>query len=163
VLGLAIQVGGGAHSGSGSVLAPMLFIVGGACVLGLVLLVAQAVIARVEHIHGRRRERARRMAAGTDVERRARALMSELCPHGWRARITLYESESVTEDGDPVRSPVALDWFELVPGGGQAAVMRRVWADTVSAAMEAMVADRRTDETLEQIELRAIADWPDLC
>ena len=43
--------------------------------------------------------------------------------------------------------------------------MRRVWADTVGEALEAMVIDRRTDETLEQIELRASDDgalWPDL-
>ena len=42
--------------------------------------------------------------------------------------------------------------------------MRRVWAPTIGEALEAMVADRRTDETLEQIEQGAVADgalWPD--
>ena len=43
--------------------------------------------------------------------------------------------------------------------------MQRVWARTVGEALEAMVADRRTDETLEQIERGAVADgalWPDV-
>jgi hypothetical protein len=44
-------------------------------------------------------------------------------------------------------------------------VIRRVWAPTIGEALDAMVADRRTDETLEQIEQGAVADgalWPDL-
>lgn len=43
--------------------------------------------------------------------------------------------------------------------------MRRVWAPTIGEALDAMVADRRTDETLEEIEQGAAADgalWPDL-
>jgi len=42
--------------------------------------------------------------------------------------------------------------------------VRRVWAPSVAEALEAMVADRRTDAALEQIEARASADgisWPD--
>jgi hypothetical protein len=38
-------------------------------------------------------------------------------------------------------------------------------APTINEALDAMVADRRTDETLEQIEHGAAADgawWPDL-
>ena len=162
MFGLAVQVGGGAHPGSGSLLGPTLFIIGGAFALGLALIIAQTAIGRVDRIRARRRARGRRIAAAGDVERRARAVMGELCPHGWRAQITLYESETRTEAGDPVRGAVALDWSELRPGGGEPAVMRRVWAGSVGEALEAMVADRRTDETLEQIELRALADWPDL-
>jgi hypothetical protein len=92
-------------------------------------------------------------------------MMSELCPYGWRAQITLYEGQEQGEHGEAVRAPVALDWFELSHDGGQPAVMRRVWAPSVGEALEAMVADRRTDEALEAIELRASADglaWPDL-
>ena len=58
---------------------------------------------------------------------------------------------------------MALDWTELREGS-RPAVMRRVWALTVAEALEAMVADRRTDETLEQIERGAVADgalWPE--
>jgi hypothetical protein len=44
------------------------------------------------------------------------------------------------------------------------AAVRRVWAPTISEALDAMVADRRTDETLQNIEQAALADgvrWPD--
>ena len=119
--------------------------------------------------HGRgalrgRLRRWRRVRAEVGAERRARALMGELCPHGWRAELTLYEGRPTTETGEPVRAPVALDWYELRPGGLEPAVVRRVWAGSVAEALEAMVADRRTDVALEQIELRASADgasWPD--
>jgi hypothetical protein len=92
-----------------------------------------------------------RAAAGAEL--RARTLMSELCPHGWRAQINLAEG-----------SGVALDWAELEDESGQPAVLRRVWAPTIVEALDAMVADRRTDETLEQIEQGATAEgtlWPD--
>jgi hypothetical protein len=113
-----------------------------------------------------RRGRHRRRGAAADAEARARAMMSELCPHGWRAQITLFagadpdDHRPLTPDGR--RAEVALDWTEL--HHGSPAVMRRVWAVTVADALEAMVADRRTDETLEQIERGAVADgalWPE--
>jgi hypothetical protein len=107
----------------------------------------------------------RRVGSEVGAERRARAMMGELCPHGWRAELTLYQGRAVTETGDPVRAAVALDWYELRSGGGEAAVVRRVWASSVVEALQAMVADRRTDVALEQIELRASADgasWPDI-
>ena len=92
--------------------------------------------------------------------------MSELCPHGWQAQITVFgsdEDQPRTPNGE--RARVALDWTELQAPGAAPAVMRRVWAPTIAEALEAMVADRRTDETLEQIERGAVADgalWPDL-
>jgi hypothetical protein len=114
----------------------------------------------------RRHARRRRLAAA-DSERRARALMSELCPQGWRAQITLFgpgdDVPGELVNGQPVR--VALDWAELKDESGRIAVVRRVWAPTIGEALEAMVADRRTDETLEQIEHGAAADgalWPDI-
>ncbi len=112
------------------------------------------------------RARRRRLRAAATAEVRARALMSELCPHGWQAQITLFnagdEELPPTSSGDPAR--VALDWTELGDERGRPAVVRRVWAATVAEALDAMVADRRTDETLEQIEQRAVFDgaaWPD--
>jgi hypothetical protein len=115
------------------------------------------------------RRRRRRRDAAVNAEARARAMMSELCPHGWRAQITLFGGDEaddhrpLTRDGR--RAQVALDWTELSDPSGRPAVMRRVWATTVAEALEAMVADRRTDETLERIERGAVADgalWPDL-
>jgi hypothetical protein len=87
--------------------------------------------------------------------------MSELCPHGWRAQVILFGPEDEPPPDAPPgrRSRVALDWAELESDGGDPVVVRRVWAPTVAEAMEAMIADRRTDETLEQIE-RAVM-WPD--
>jgi len=109
----------------------------------------------------------RRARAAANAEVRARALMSELCPYGWRAQITLFETGDAERGGAPneAQARVALDWTELEGGSGRPAVMRRVWAATIAEALDAMVADRRTDETLEQIEHGAVADgiwWPDL-
>jgi hypothetical protein len=109
------------------------------------------------------RGRRRRVRAAASAEMRARAMMSELCPHGWRAQITMFAAGEEDEHGR--RAHVALDWTELRDESGRPAVMRRVWAPTIGEALDAMVADRRTDETLEQIEQGAVADgalWPDL-
>jgi hypothetical protein len=79
--------------------------------------------------------------------------MDELCPFGWRAQISLDDSGQVT-----------LDWMELRSAQGDPAIVRRVQAPTITAALDAMVEDRRMDETLEQIERVAHADgiaWPD--
>jgi hypothetical protein len=97
------------------------------------------------------RRRARRAQL---AEARARAQMSELCPHGWRAQITLYAGGEEPAPDAPAgpRGWVALDWSELEPDGQGVAVSRRVWAASITEALEAMVADRRTDETLERIE-----------
>ncbi len=108
----------------------------------------------------------RRRKAAAGAEARARALMSELCPHGWHAQITLYQTAGPPRhEHEPTPlAQVALDWTELSDAHGHPAVVRRVWAPTVAEALEAMVADRRMDETLEQIEQGAAADgalWPD--
>ena len=97
-------------------------------------------------------------------ERRARALMSELArTDGARRSPCSRASRPDREPRPPAR--VALDWTELERGSGRPLVVRRVWAPTIAEALEAMVADRRTDETLERIEQGAAAEgnlWPDL-
>lgn len=101
------------------------------------------------------------MRGAVALEDLLRATMSELCPHGWRAQITLFGPADELPPGAPSgsRSQVALDWAELEEDGEEAAIVRRVWAATVAEALEAMIADRRTDETLERIERAAV--WPD--
>ena len=111
----------------------------------------------------RRRRGARsriRMAAA--VESGARAMMSELCPHGWRAQITLFGADDDLPPDAPAHGEarVALDWAELDDERGHVAVERRVWAPSIAEALEAMVLDRRTDATLEQIE-RGASTWPE--
>lgn len=154
----------GVRGNAGSLMGPIVLIAAAAAVGGLMLPVIRLLVTRVRGAALSRREHRRSLHAQAGAERRARALMSELCPYGWRAHITLLEGEAVLVSGEAVEAPVALDWYELRPGGGEPAIMRRVWAHSVSEALEAMVADRRTDEALEQIELRAWADgvsWPE--
>jgi hypothetical protein len=140
-------------------------------VVGILVVIGGKLLALLV-AHGRRRRRAwlrrrRRLYAAANAESRARALMSELCPQGWRAQLTLFgPSDELPPDApDRDRARVALDWAELEDDHGRVAVIRRVWARSIDEALEAMVADRRTDETLEQIERGAVAEdtpWPDL-
>jgi hypothetical protein len=157
----------GVHPGPDSLLEPLLLIVAGACVGGLLLPLTRMVVTRVRGAVRSRRIARRQLRAAATAEIRARAMMSELCPYGWHARVTLLEG-AVDPDSNlagGARPRVALDWTELSHEDGRPAVMRRVWADSIGQALDAMVADRRTDETLEQIEQGAVADgalWPDL-
>jgi hypothetical protein len=168
VLTYLVQFGGARfHPGHVNLLAP-LALVGFVVCLGAVFVPLLGIA--VSGTRGRLRSwrgRRRRLHAAANAELRARAMMSELCPHGWRAQMTMFagddEETPRTADGRPAR--VALDWMELRDHGDQPAVVRRVWAATIGEALEAMVADRRTDETLEQIEQGAVANgalWPDL-
>jgi hypothetical protein len=154
VLRLLVQFGGERwHPGPVSLVDPVLVLVLGACVGGLMLWVLGLLVPRARRMWRAWRGERRRLRTVANAELRARTLMSELCPHGWRAQITMSEG-----------SRVALDWAELEDESGQPAVLRRVWAPTIVDALEAMVADRQTDETLEQIEQGAMADgtlWPD--
>jgi hypothetical protein len=148
---------------------PMYAVYGIAIALVAVILLKLTVIwlPKLCRLLGARRRRTRRMRAAATAEARARSLMSELCPHGWRAQITLFGPGDEMPPDAPGgnRALVALDWAELEEERGRVAVVRRVWAPTIGDALEAMIADRRTDETLEQIEQSAVADgtlWPDL-
>jgi hypothetical protein len=118
------------------------------------------------------RRRRRNPGGPVSDEWRARAVMQEMCPAGWRARISLRGGPSTAgvdgdSDGDDREEPCAvgeeggdavwLEWAEFRPllEGGEVAVERRVSAPTIGSALEAMVRDRRTDAALEEIEQRA--------
>ncbi len=93
-------------------------------------------------------------------------MMDELCPHGWRAQITLYSASEEQPVDSPLghRDCVAIDWAAFESDGYLEPVVRRVWAPTISEALDAMVADRRTDETLQHVEQDALAEgamWED--
>jgi len=150
------------HHGSGPPAATILLIavVVFVPVLAAVLIVGLAGWSRA--MLRRRRQRTAQLTAANQMENRARALMSELCPHGWRAQITLFGADDELPANAPPgeRRRVALDWAELDDELGHIAVVRRVWAATIAEALDEMVVDRRMDETLEQIE-RGVSTWPE--
>jgi hypothetical protein len=166
-----VQLGGERFdSGHVSLLAPLALIIFVACVGAIFLPLTGLAVSGSRDALRSWRDRRRRLRAAATGELRARALMSELCPHGWRAQITVVHGApglSSDPSNEAAAGPqrVVLDWTELEDESGRPAVMRQVCAPTIGEALEAMVADRRTDETLEQIERRAVADgalWPDL-
>jgi hypothetical protein len=168
VLRYAVQFGGARfHPGSASVLAPFVLVAVLVCVGAIAVPLLGMLVSSTRGTLRSWRDRRHRVRSAAMAEQRARALMSELCPHGWRAQITMFattdEDRPAAPDGSPAH--VALDWTELRDDSGRPAVMRRVWAPTLGEALDAMVADRRTDHALEQIEQGAVADgalWPDL-
>lgn len=146
------QFGVGAHPDGGTLLQPLFVIAISAGVGGALLIVLGWLVPRARRALRAGFSRRRRLIAAANAERRARAMMDELCPHGWQGQIVLLADR------------VVLDWTELDEGGSRPAVSRRVIAPTINEALEVMVADRRTDETLQQIEQGALADgaiWPD--
>jgi hypothetical protein len=109
----------------------------------------------------RRRQRRSRPVAD---QWQALAVMRELCPHGWRARLTVYGSDAALPAEAPVARarPVGLEWTQFEAGRDGIAVERRLWAPTISEALQAMVEDRRTDIILEQVEQAAAdTEWPE--
>jgi hypothetical protein len=167
VLSFAIQFGLGDHPSKANGFVPFLLILGFAVVGGLLLLVMQFTVPRLRRAIRSRVRRGRRLRAAATSEVRSRMQMDELCPHGWQAQIILYSraEDLPPEAPDPERTRVALDWAQLELGvSPETIVVRRVWAQSVTGALEAMVSDRATDETLAGIELHALADgveWPD--
>jgi hypothetical protein len=167
VLTFMAQFGVGDHPGHANLLEPVVALVLAAIIGGLLLATLLPVVPRVRRAWRARIARQRRVRAAANAELRARAMMDELCPLGWRARITLFgASERLSDETpDPKRDWVALDWTAFEDESFRVSVVRRVWAPTITAALEAMVADRRTDETLQHIEQDALAGgamWPDL-
>lgn len=136
----------------GTLVAPVMVV---GVVVGLAALIVPLLGVAVAG--GGQRLRAWRQRHGRGgAERRARAMMSEMCPHGWRAQIIV--------DACHGPSRVAVDWAELSARDGEPIVSRRVFGETIDEALDAMVCDRRTDETLEQIERDAVAHgarWPE--
>jgi hypothetical protein len=162
VLAFAVQFSSGHHPPGANLLAPALTLVATALIGGSLLMVLQRIVPPLRGKLHSRRARKRRFRAAATAELRARAMMDELCPHGWQAEIVLYSSaeELPQEAPDPDHTRVQLDWEAL----HEPAVSRRVWAQDVNQALEAMVAERVTEKTLHQIEQQALADgasWPD--
>ncbi len=120
--------------------------------LGVVLLIAAMAAAAV--LIGLYLRRRYRRSKRVDDEWQALAVMGELCPYGWQAHISLYGwGAPVPDDAPPSRTPlVELEWEQFDEEPGRIAVARRVWAPTIAQALQAMVEDRQTDLTLEQIE-----------
>jgi hypothetical protein len=166
VLALAVQfvIVNRAHDS----LLPALAMIVGFAVGGLLLLaLLERAVPRARAAVKSRRNRRRDLRAAAGSETRCRAQMDELCPDGWQAQITVFSSarDLPSEAPNPERNRVALDWAPLSPGAFPEPMHeRRVWAETVRLALEAMVADRMTDEMMQQIERQAMADgaeWPD--
>jgi hypothetical protein len=108
-------------------------------------------------------DRRRQRVALLEDEREVRAEMEKLCPDGWRAQITAYgEQAPLPDDAPPAPGPlVSVDWAEYTrtpAGDARVAVMRRSWGHSIVGALRAMVADRRLDLTLEEIEQRVEND-----
>lgn len=123
--------------------------------LVIALMVAMALATTAIVLYLRRSRRRRREPV--DDQWRALVVMGELCPHGWQAQLTLYGwGAPVPSDAPPSRTPlVELEWKQFDEDSGRVAVARRTWASTIPQALEAMVEDRQTDLTLEQIEQEA--------
>jgi len=117
----------------------------------VLVIAAMAAAAILIGLYLRRRHR---RSKPVDDEWQTLAVMGELCPHGWQAHINLYGwGAPVPDDAPPSRAPlVALEWEQFDEEPGRIAVARRVWAPTIAGALQAMVEDRQTDVTLEQIE-----------
>jgi hypothetical protein len=122
-----------------------------------VLVAAMALASVLIFIYLRRRHR---RPKPVNDQWQALAVMGELCPDGWQAQITLYGwGAPVPADAPPSRVPlIELEWKQFEEDSGRIAVARRVWAPTISEALQTMVEDRRTDLTLEQIEQAAADD-----
>jgi hypothetical protein len=116
-------------------------------------LVIAAMVAALLAIGIYLRRRRRRQRPVKD-QWQALVVMGELCPHGWQAEITLYGwGAPVPDDAPASRVPlVELEWKQFDEESGHVAVARRVWASTISEALQTMIDDRRTDLTLEEIE-----------
>jgi hypothetical protein len=121
--------------------------------LGYLLVIALVLFTLAVAWFLRRRRRAKPVADQWG----ALAVMGELCPHGWQAQITLYGwGAPIPDDAPPSRVPlVELEWKQFDEQSGQIVVARRAWAPTIPEALQAMVEDRQTDLTLEQIEKSA--------
>ena len=161
MLALANQIG--AYRPTPTNLLPALLALIGAAVFGVLLLkLLERLVPQTRAKLRRRTTRIRRLRAAATSEARTRAMMDELCPDGWQAEIVLFSSTDALplDAPNPERTRVQLDWITL----REPETSRRIWAQDIQSALDAMVADRITDETLQRIEQQALsdgADWPD--
>jgi hypothetical protein len=153
LFGIVFGVQGGLHTTH----APILSEGDVLALIGLVVIgVITGGLARVLLVR-----RSRRPAPPPRDEWAARAAMEDLCGSGWQAQITLYGwGAPVPDDAPAARRPmVSLDYTEYRSRGSEdVAVVRRIWAPSIGAALEAMVDARRTDAALEEIERAATAE-----
>jgi hypothetical protein len=97
-------------------------------------------------------------------ERETRVEMNRLCPDGWSTRITIYGDRSPLPDDAPPAEEgrrVCVEWTEYAAtetGGRRVAVARRMWARTIPGALRGVIADRRLDAQLEEIERTATVE-----
>jgi hypothetical protein len=157
------QLAGSARVARVDLIAPLAVVVLAICGAAFLIGFGARLMPRVHRAVRDRLARRLRARAAATAETRARALMDELCPHGWRAEITLLDLTAGPPSEEP-QHPVALDWTAFEQAGAREGIVRRVWASSIREALDAMVADRRTDATLQQIEQAALADgacWPD--
>jgi hypothetical protein len=154
------------HPGPVNLLEPLAALAIAAATGGLALVVLGPTVPRARRAVRSRIAGRRQLIAAANAELRARAAMDELCPYGWSAQITLVPAFEASHGDTPDRRRdwVALDWTAFEDESSGVGIERRVWAATIAQALEAMVADRRTDETLQHVEQDALADgavWPD--
>ncbi|MDA8067574.1 MAG: hypothetical protein M0T77_03045 [Actinomycetota bacterium] len=158
----AVQISAGHHTAVANILTPLLVLVVAAIFgRGLIWVLQHAVVPARRRLQTRRSAQ-RALSAAASTELRTRAMMDELCPRGWRAQIVLFSSadQLPSDTPEPSHKRVVLEWAELV----EPVTVRRVWAASLNEALEAMVADRITDETLQRIEHEALSEgvsWPD--
>ncbi len=93
----------------------------------------------------------------TLAENRPLAAMRELCPHGWRAEITLYGAGAPMPDDAPATRlpPVELEWVRYDDAGSRASPTRHMWARSLPEALQLMVDDRNAEQVLEELD-----EWP---
>jgi hypothetical protein len=165
VLAFMVQSPVNPHAGSVSVLAPLLSLLLAAVGGGVLLGTLQLVALRARRVLRSRIAKRRRLYAAWGAELRARAMMDELCPYGWNAQITVGQSNDPQEGGSANQgAQVSVEWTAYEADRYRPAVRRRVYAPSINEALDAMVADRCTDETLERIERASLAEgesWPD--
>jgi len=106
-------------------------------------------------LHSRRNRRPRKV----EDEWRARALMGELCPHGWQVQITLFGWHGpAPADAPSARAPlVELDWRHYDETGA-AAGGGRCWAPSVAAGLKIMVDSRWEELEREALERSVTAE-----
>ncbi len=90
----------------------------------------------------------------------ALAVMSELCPDGWQAQITVHGkgASMPAEVPDALLAAVELEWKQFAGESGRVVVARRLSAPTIGTALQMMVDDRRTDIELEQMGCAAAGE-----